>query len=108
MRHSLSQDPTRYSHPESTRRTHPEATRRAHPESVRSFGDSLAASALVAAVTVAVVLAASYPVAATGAAAFAVAGWLAARSLGRSYRHRQRAGRTRRVCVPKTGVCVEV
>jgi hypothetical protein len=49
-----------------------------------------------------------YPAAAVAVAALAVAVGLALRPLRRLYRARRRAERTREICVPKTGVCVEV
>jgi len=56
----------------------------------------------------ALAMAVLYPVAAVGVAALAVTAGLALGPLRRFYRARRRAGRTREVCVPKTGVCVEV
>lgn len=83
-------------------------SRRLDPNSRYSIAYTLAGSALAAIVAVATVLAVFYPATATGAVALLVAGLLAVRTVRRFYRARRRDGRTRRVCVPKTGVCVEL
>lgn len=64
---------------------------------------TLAATAVLLAAVAAVLVAATHPVVATAAVAGAVA-WSVVRRLGR----RRHGDRTRRLCVPGTGVCVEV
>ncbi len=75
---------------------------------MHSLGYTLVGSALMLFGTVALVLAVSYPVKATGAVVLAGASWYAIRTFRRFYRTRKRAGWTRHVCVPKTGVCIEL
>lgn len=82
------------------------STRPLDPASVHSLGYVLVSLGLLIVATAAAVLAASYPAAATGVALLAAAGWYAVRTFRRFYRTRKRAGWTRTVCVPKTGVCV--
>lgn len=56
----------------------------------------------------ALVLTVSYPVVAVSVVVLTLAAKLLFGTLRRFYNARQRRGRTRRVCLPKTGVCVEV
>jgi hypothetical protein len=90
MRDPLHRDPTR----------DPRSSHSAQRTLPGALGATLLAPALVMAVL--------YPAAAVAVAALAVAVGLALRPLRRLYRARRRAGRTREICVPKTGVCVEV
>ena len=83
-------------------------TRHVDPQSMHSLGYTLVASALAAIVTVALVLAVLLPITAVGVGALAGASWLATRTFRRFYRKRRAAGWTRTVCVPKTGVYVEL
>ena len=85
-----------------------EPTRHVDSQSIHSLGYTLVASALAAIVTVALVLAILQPITAMGVGALGGASWLATRTLRRFYRTRRSAGWTRTVCVPKTGVCVEL
>lgn len=78
------------------------------PDPAYSPGRYLAASAALLALFVAVLVAASYPVATAGAVGLALAMAPVAR-LAADYRDGRRAdGRSREVCVPSVGVCVEV
>jgi positive regulator of sigma E activity len=78
------------------------------PASLHSLAYVLVASALLVLGAVALTLAALYPITAMGVIALAGAGWYVVRTFRRFYRTRRRAGWTREVCVPKTGVCVEL
>lgn len=73
-----------------------------------SLGHTIVASALLALAGVAMTLAVLYPITAMGVVALAGASWYAVRTFRRFYRTRRSAGWTRKVCVPKTGVCVEL
>lgn len=53
-------------------------------------------------------LAVAYPVVALAAVTLAVVGRPLVRGLQSRLRARRHAGRSRQVCVPRTGVCVEV
>jgi pimeloyl-ACP methyl ester carboxylesterase len=75
---------------------------------MHSLGSGFVAAALLILAAVALTLAALHPVATTSMIALAGAGWYAIRTFRRYYRTRRRAGWTRTVCVPKTGVCVEL
>lgn len=68
----------------------------------------LAVALLAVVAAFAMVLALSYPVVALTVGALATVGWTATRLFRRAYRTRRQLGHTRRVCVPKLGVCVEV
>ena len=63
---------------------------------------------LTALLAPALVLAVAYPLTMASGVALAIAGWVAARKLRRSYRSRRQKNRTRQVCVRKLGVCVEL
>ena len=89
---TLSQDPVRH----------------LDPSTVHSLSYVLALSILGSVVAVAFALAVSYPVTALGTVLLAVASWLAFRTVHHFYRTRRRNGWTRRACVPKSNVCVEL
>jgi len=55
-----------------------------------------------------VVLAVAYPVAAAAAVGAALATLPLVTGFRRLHRRRERLRRTRRVCVPKTGICAEL
>jgi positive regulator of sigma E activity len=75
---------------------------------MHSLGYALVVSALLVLGTFTLVLALSYPITAMGVVALAGASWYAVRTLRRFHRTRRSAGWTRKVCVPKLGVCVEL
>lgn len=78
------------------------------PASMHSLGYALVATTLLALGAVALTLAALYPITAAGVAVLAGVGWYAVRTFRRYYRTRRSAGWTRKVCVPRLGVCVEL
>jgi hypothetical protein len=63
---------------------------------------------LTALLAPALVLAVAYPLTMAGGVALAVAGWAATKRLRRFYRTRRRNNRTRKVCVRRLDVCVEL
>jgi positive regulator of sigma E activity len=75
---------------------------------MHSLGYAVVAATLLTLGAVALTLAALYPITTAGVIAFAGASWYAVRTFRRYYRTRRRAGWTRKVCVPKLGVCVEL
>ncbi len=77
------------------------------PAYTRGVGASLLASALLALAIVVTVVALSYPTLTAGTAVLAAAALLTARTARRARRTRRRTGRIT-VCVPKTGLCVQV
>ncbi|WP_134670651.1 hypothetical protein [Halorussus marinus] len=70
----------------------------------RTVLGAVAATVLIPGLVIAVL----YPVAAVSVVVSGIGAALAIGALVRRYRVRRRRGRTREVCVPKTGVCVEV
>lgn len=91
------------------RRTpHQKSAGQLDPALRHSLGYVVVASVLLTLGVAAVTLAVLYPVAALGVVALSGAGWYAVRAFRRFYRTRRRAGWTRHVCVPGTGICVEL
>jgi hypothetical protein len=76
------------------------------PNPTYSLGETLTATALLAAAMVGAMLTVSYPVAAAAAATATVAARTAVRRL-RDGRERRSSGDGRTVCVPHTDVCIE-
>lgn len=72
-----------------------------------SLGETLVGTAVLAAVVATVLLVASYPAVAVGVAALALVTRPLVRSLREVRRVRRREGRTRTVCLPRLGVCLE-
>jgi membrane protein implicated in regulation of membrane protease activity len=89
-------------------RPNPDPARYLGSTTAESFVSVVAMSVLAILGIFAVVLALSYPTATAGVVAFAATGIIVVRMFRRFYRLQQRTGRTRQVCVPKVGVCVEV
>lgn len=77
------------------------------PKPAYSLRQTFVGSAVAAALAVAVVMATVYPAAVASIVVGAVAGRRVVRAARRFRRTRRREGRARRVCVPKTNVCVE-
>lgn len=76
--------------------------------SLHSLQTTTVGTVLAALLVPVLVLAILYPAVGVGVVALALASTLLVRIFRRLYHARQRQGRTRRVCLPKTGVCVEV
>ncbi|WP_089695246.1 hypothetical protein [Halogranum gelatinilyticum] len=74
------------------------------PNSVYGFGQLVAATAVLFGGVLTVLVAVDYPLV---VAAVAVGMLVAAVATTVALDHRRRLGRTRRVCVPKTSVCVD-
>lgn len=93
------------------RTTHPGRTRPRDPAERYSLRRTLAVTAVLATAVVVGTLAVLHPtaafVAAAAAAGLAVLARPATRALRHRLRDRRREGRSREVCVPATGVCVE-
>lgn len=78
------------------------------PRPTYSPARTLIGAALLVAAFLALLVAASYPESAVLVGSVAVAGGLTARTARERLRSRREADRGREVCVPATGVCVEV
>jgi membrane associated rhomboid family serine protease len=77
------------------------------PRSVHSLQRTALAAVAAMVLIPVVVLAVAYPVSAAAAVGAALATWPLVVGFRRIRRRRQRRRRSRRVCVPKAGICAE-